>query len=106
MGNAMTSEKTPRMAAALRSAPTLREKQRIDQIAALPAEAGSKWIRGAINSDDECEASCSSVRAGEDAVRVLAPFFPVLTYNQTERMLVAEGSVGTSLKLWPVRALS
>jgi hypothetical protein len=91
MGNAMTSEKTPRMAALFNSAPTL-EKQRIDQIAALPLGSRIKvdpWSNQLAMMNAK---PVALVSAREKMPFEVTPFFPVLTYNQTERMLVAEGS--------------
>jgi hypothetical protein len=93
MGNAMTSENTPRMAALFNSAPAL-EKQRLDQIAALPIGSRIKvdpWGNQLTMMNAKPVALLS---AREKMPFEVTPFFPVLTYSQAERRLVAQGSVG------------
>jgi hypothetical protein len=92
MGNAMTSENTPRMAALFNSAPTL-EKQRLDQIAALPIGSRIKVDPWGNQLTMMNAKPVALVSAREKMPFEVTPFFPVLTYNQTERKLVAQGSV-------------
>jgi hypothetical protein len=92
MGNAMTSEKTPRMAALFNSAPTL-EKQRLDQIAALPIGSRIKVDPWGNQLTMMNAKPVALVSAREKMPFEVTPFFPVLTYSQTDGKLVAQGSV-------------
>jgi hypothetical protein len=93
MGNAMTSENTPRMAALFNSAPAL-EKQRLDQIAALPIGSRIKVDPWGNQLTMMNAKPVALVSAREKMPFEVTPFFPVLTYSQAERRLVAQGSVG------------
>jgi Peptidase family M48 len=93
LGNTMTSANTPRMAALFNSAPAL-EKQRLNQIAALPIGSRVKvdpWGNQITMMNAKPVALVSS---REKMPFEVTPFFPVLTYNLAERKLVAQGSVG------------
>jgi hypothetical protein len=92
MGNAMTSEKTPRMAALFNSAPTL-EKQRLDQIAALPIGSRIKVDPWGNQITMMNAKPVALVSAREKMPFEVTPFFPVLTYSQVDRNFVAQGSV-------------
>jgi hypothetical protein len=92
MGNAMTSESTPRMAALFNSAPTL-EKQRLDQIAALPIGSRIKVDPWGNQLTMMNAKPVALVSAREKMPFEVTPFFPVLTYSQADRKLVAQGSV-------------
>jgi hypothetical protein len=92
MGNVMTSEKTPRMAALFNSAPTL-EKQRLDQIAALPIGSRIKVDPWGNQLTMMNAKPLALVSAREKMPFEVTPFFPVLTYSQADRKLVAQGSV-------------
>ncbi len=76
LGSRMASGNTTRMAALFNSAPAL-EKQRLDQIAALPIGSRVKldpWSNQLTH--DECESSCALVPEGKDAIRG-HPVFPL-----------------------------
>ncbi len=92
LGSRMTSANTTRMPALFTSAPAL-EKQRLDQIAALPIGSRVKL--------DPWSNRLTMMNANPVAILYprekmpfeVTPFFPFLTYSQAEKKLVAEGSV-------------
>jgi hypothetical protein len=93
LGNAMTSGNTARMAALFNSAPTL-EKQRLDQVAALPIGSRIKVDPWGNQLTMMNAKPVALVSAREKMPFEVTPFFPVITYSQAERRLVAQGSVG------------
>jgi hypothetical protein len=92
LGNSMTSGNTTRMAALFTSAPVL-EKQRLDQIAALPIGSRIKldpW------SNQLTMMNANPVALAYPREKMpfeVTPFFPYLSYSQADRKLVAQGSV-------------
>jgi hypothetical protein len=92
LGTKMSSGNTTRMAALFTSAPAL-EKQRLDQVAALPIGSRIKL--------DPWSNQLSMMNANPVALEYprekmpfeVTPFFPVLSYSQSDRKLVALGSV-------------
>jgi hypothetical protein len=93
MGNAMASEKTNRMAALFTSAPAL-EKQRLDQIAALPIGSRIKLDPWGNQLSMMNAKPVALVSPREKMPFEVTPLFPFLTYSQTDKKLVAQGSVG------------
>lgn len=95
MGERMATGDTTRMTALLTSGPTL-EKQRLDQIAALPIGSRIKldpW------SDQLTMMNASPVALVSPKEKMpfeITPFFPVLTYSQSDRNLLAETPVTSS----------
>jgi len=92
LGGRMTSANTTRMAALFNSAPTL-EKQRIDQVAALPIGSRIKldpWSNQLTMMNANPVALVSS---REKMPFEVTPFFPFLSYSQADKKLVAQGSV-------------
>ncbi|MGB6675566.1 MAG: M48 family metalloprotease, partial [Terriglobales bacterium] len=92
LGSRMTSGNATRMAALFNSAPAL-EKQRLDQIAALPIGSRVKldpWSNQLtmMNANPVALLSPREKMAFE-----VTPFFPNLSYSQADRKLVAQGSV-------------
>jgi hypothetical protein len=89
LGNAITDNKTTRMAGLLNSAPPL-QKRSIDQIAALPIGSRIKldpW------SNQIAMVNASPVpllSPGEKMPFEVTAFSPYLRYNQADRKLVAE----------------
>ena len=92
LGSRMTSENTTRMAALFTSAPVL-EKQRLDQIAALPIGSRIKldpW------SNQLTMMNANPVALAYPREKMpfeVTPFFPYLSYSPADRKLVAQGSV-------------
>jgi hypothetical protein len=80
------------MAALFNSAPAL-EKQRLDQIAALPIGSRVKldpWS----NQLTMMNANPVALLAPREKMPFeVTPFFPSLSYSQTDRKVVAQGSV-------------
>src|SRR5579863_6099804 len=93
MGNAMASEKTNRMSALFTSAPAL-EKQRLDQIAALPIGSRIKLDPWGNQLSMMNAKPVALVSPREKMPFEVTPLFPFLTYSQTDKKLVAQGSVG------------
>jgi hypothetical protein len=92
LGNRMASGNTTRMAALLTSAPALQE-QRLDQVAALPIGSRIKldpWSNQVMMMNAN---PVALVSPREKMPFEVTPFFPVLTYSQADRKLVAQGSV-------------
>jgi hypothetical protein len=86
----MASGNTTRMAALFNSAPTL-ERQRLDQVAALPIGSRIKldpWSNQLtmVNANP-----VALVSPREKMPFEVTPFFPFLSYSQTDKKLVAQG---------------
>src|SRR5580700_4627020 len=92
LGSKMASGNSTRMAALFSSAPTL-EKQRLDQVAALPIGSRIKldpWS----NQLTMMNANPVALLAPREKMPFeVTPFFPSLSYSQTDRKVVAQGSV-------------
>jgi hypothetical protein len=91
LGSRMTSGDSTRMAAVFNSAPAL-EKQRLDQVAALPIGSRIKldpWSNQLrmMNANPVALASPREKMPFE-----VTPFFPSLSYSQADRKFVAQGS--------------
>jgi hypothetical protein len=93
MGNSMAGEKTNRMAALFTSAPAL-EKQRLDQVAALPIGSRIKLDPWGNQLTMMNAKPVALVSPREKMPFEVTPLFPFLTYSQADRKLVAQGSVG------------
>jgi hypothetical protein len=93
MGNTMASEKTNRMSALFTSAPAL-EKQRLDQIAALPIGSRIKLDPWGNQLSMMNAKPVALVSPREKMPFEVTPLFPFLTYSQSDKKLVAQGSVG------------
>jgi hypothetical protein len=92
LGSRMASGNATRMAALFNSAPAL-EKQRLDQIAALPIGSRVKldpWSNQLTMMNANPVALLSP---REKMPFEVTPFFPSLSYSQADRKLVAQGSV-------------
>jgi hypothetical protein len=92
LGSRMTSGNATRMAALFNSAPAL-EKQRLDQIAALPIGSRVKldpWSNQLTMMNANPVALLSP---REKMPFEVTPFFPSLSYSQADRKVVAQGSV-------------
>ena len=89
LGNRMANGDSTRMAALFSSAPTL-EKQRLDQVSALPIGSRIKldpWSNQVTMMNANPVALVSS---REKMPFEVTPFFPFLSYSQTDKKLVAE----------------
>ncbi len=93
MGNTMASEKTNRMAQLFTSAPAL-EKQRLDQIAALPIGSRIKLDPWGNQLSMMNAKPVALVSPREKMAFEVTPLIPFLTYSQSDKKLVAQGSVG------------
>ncbi len=92
LGDTMASGNTTRMAALFNSAPAL-QKQRLDQIAALPIGSRIKldpWSNQLAMMNAK---PLTLVSPREKMPFEVTPFFPFLTYSQADRKLVAQGSI-------------
>lgn len=92
LGNRMATGNTTRMTALLTSAPALQE-QRLDQVAALPIGSRVKldpWSNRVMMMNAN---PVALVSPREKMPFEVTPFFPVLTYSQADRKLMAQGSV-------------
>jgi len=92
LGGKMTNGNSTRMTALFNSAPTL-EKQRLDQVAALPIGSRIKldpWSNQVKMMDANPVALVSS---REKMPFEVTPFFPFLSYSQADKKLVAQGAV-------------
>ncbi len=92
LGDTMASGNTTRMAALFNSAPAL-QKQRLDQIAALPIGSRIKldpWSNQLAMMNAK---PVALVSPREKMPFEVTPFFPFLTYSQADRKLVARGSI-------------
>jgi len=92
LGSRMASKNTIRMATLFASAPAL-EKQRLDQIAALPLGSRIKldpWS----NQLTMMNANPVALMSPRDKMPFeVTPFFPFLSYSQADRKFVAQNSV-------------
>jgi Peptidase family M48 len=92
LGDTMASGNTTRMAAVFNSAPAL-QKQRLDQIAALSIGGRIKLDPWSNQLSMMSAKPVALVSPSEKMPFEVTPFFPFLTYSQTDRKLVAQGSV-------------
>ncbi|MGA9900236.1 MAG: M48 family metalloprotease [Terriglobales bacterium] len=92
LGSKMTTGNSTRMTALFNAAPTL-EKQRLDQVAALPIGSRIKldpWSNQLTMMNATPVALASS---REKMPFEVTPFFPFLSYSQADKKLVAQGPV-------------
>lgn len=92
LGSKMATGNSTRMTALFNSAPTL-ERQRLDQVAALPIGSRIKldpWSNqlAMMNANP-----VALVSPREKMPFEVTPFFPFLSYSQADKKLVAQGSV-------------
>ena len=92
LGDKMASGNTTRMAALFNSAPAL-QKERLDQIAALPIGGRIKLDPWSNQLTMMNAKPVALVSPREKMPFEVTPFFPFLTYSQADRKLVAQGSV-------------
>jgi Peptidase family M48 len=92
LGSRMASGNTTRMAALFTSAPAL-EKQRLDQVAALPIGSRIKLDPWSNQLTMMNANPVALVSPREKMPFEVTPFFPFLSYSQADRKLVAQGSV-------------
>lgn len=91
LGDTMASGNTTRMAELFNSAPAL-QKQRLDQIAALPIGSRIKLDPWSNQLSMMSAKPVALVSPSEKMPFEVTPFFPFLTYSQADRKLVAQGS--------------
>jgi hypothetical protein len=91
LGSKMTSGNTTRMTALFNSAPTL-ERQRVDQVAALPIGSRIKLDPWSNQLSMMNANPVALVSAHEKMPFEVTPFFPYLSYSQADKKLVAESS--------------
>jgi hypothetical protein len=91
LGSKMATGDTTRMAALFNSAPTL-EKQRIDQVAALPIGSRIKLDPWSNQLTMMNATPVALVSAREKMPFEVTPFFPFLSYSQADKKLVAQGA--------------
>ena len=92
LGSRMANGNTTRMAALFSSTPAL-EKQRLDQVAALPIGSRIKldpWSNHLMMMNAN---PVALVSPREKMPFEVTPFFPFLSYSQADRKLVAQGAV-------------
>jgi len=89
----MVNGNTTRMTALFTSAPAL-EKQRLDQVAALPIGSRIKLDPWGNQLTMMNSKPVALVSPREKMPFEVTPLFPFLTYSLAERKLVAQGSVG------------
>ena len=95
LGNRMTTGNSTRMAALSSSAPAL-QKQRLDQVSALPIGSRIKldpWSNQLVMTN---ATPVALVSPREKMPFEVTPFFPFLSYSQTDRKLIADNPVTTS----------
>jgi len=92
LGSRMTSANGTRMPALFTSAPAL-EKQRLDQIAALPIGSRVKLDPWSNRLTMMNANPVALLYPREKLPFEVTPFFPFLTYSQADKKLVAESSV-------------
>jgi hypothetical protein len=92
LGGRMASGNSTRMAALFNSAPTL-EKQRLDQVAALPIGSRIKLDPWSNQLTMMNATPVALVSPREKMPFEVTPFFPFLSYSQADKKLVAQGSV-------------
>jgi Zn-dependent protease with chaperone function len=90
LGSKMANGNTTRMAALFNSAPTL-EKQRLDQVAALPIGSRIKLDPWSNQLTMMNATPVALVSPREKMPFEVTPFFPFLNYSQAEGKLVAQG---------------
>jgi hypothetical protein len=93
LGNRMANRNTTRMAALFNFAPPL-EKQRLDQVAALPVGSRIKldpWSNRVTMTNAN---QVALLYPQEKMPFEVTPFFPYLSYSQADRKLVAENPPG------------
>jgi len=93
LGDTMASGNTTRMAALFSAAPAL-QKQRLDQVAALPIGSRVKLDPWSNQLTMMNAKPVALVSPREKMPFEVTPFSPFLTYSQADRKLVARGSVG------------
>jgi hypothetical protein len=93
LGDAMANGNTTRMAALFSAAPAL-QKQRLDQVAALPIGSRVKLDPWSNQLTMMNAKPVALVSPREKMPFEVTPFFPFLTYSQADRKLVARGAVG------------
>jgi Zn-dependent protease with chaperone function len=91
LGSKMATGDSTRMAALFNSAPTL-EKQRIDQVAALPIGSRIKLDPWSNQLTMMNATPVALVSAREKMPFEVTPFFPFLSYSQADKKLVAQGA--------------
>ena len=92
LGSRMASGNTTRMAALFSAAPAL-EKQRLDQIAALPIGSRVKLDPWGNQLTMMNATPVALLSPREKMPFEVTPFFPFLSYSQADRKLVAQSSV-------------
>ena len=95
MGGSMAAGDSTRMTPLLSSGPTL-QKERLDQIAALPIGSRIKLDPWSDRVTMMNASPVALVSAKEKIPFEITPFFPVLTYSQADKRLVAETPAGSS----------
>lgn len=94
LGNRMANSNNSRMAGLLTSAPAL-QKQRIDQIAALPIGSRIKLDPWSNQIAMMNASPVALLSAREKMPFEVTPFFPSLSYSQADRRLIAENPAST-----------
>jgi hypothetical protein len=92
LGSRMTSGNSTRMATLFNAAPTL-EKQRLDQVAALPIGSRIKLDPWSNQLSMMNANPVALVSPREKMPFEVTPFFPFLSYSATDKKLVAQGPV-------------
>jgi Peptidase family M48 len=92
LGSKMAGGNTTRMAALFNSAPTL-EKQRLDQVAALPIGSRIKLDPWSNQLSMMNAAPVALVSPREKMPFEVTPFFPFLSYSPADKKLLAQGPV-------------
>jgi hypothetical protein len=95
LGNRMANSNSTRMATIFSSAPAL-QKERLDQIAALPLGSRIKLDPWSNQISLMNASPVSLVFAREKMPFEVTPFFPTLSYTATDRKLIAENPVSTN----------
>jgi Peptidase family M48 len=94
LGNRMANANSTRMASLLNSAPAL-QKQRLDQIAALPIGSRIKLDPWSNQIAMMNASPVALLSAREKMPFEVTPFFPFLSYSQADRKLVAANPVSS-----------
>ncbi|MGA7383089.1 MAG: M48 family metalloprotease [Terriglobales bacterium] len=92
LGSKMTTGNSTRMTALFNAAPTL-EKQRLDQVAALPIGSRIKLDPWSNQLTMMNATPVALVSSREKMPFEVTPFFPFLSYSQAEKKLVAQAPV-------------
>jgi peptidase M48-like protein len=95
LGNRMANGSVTRMASVFAAAPAL-EKQRVDQVAALPIGSRIKLDPWSNQLTMMNATPVALVSAKEKMPFEVTPFFPSLSYSQADRKLVAENPATAS----------